>query len=99
MRYFPLVHLTHLADVEELAGPCKSETKLETTDPGRAGPVKSTGSWQRPGGRQDLSHTLSLGSILGSRRVVPGGQGGGEAARALTAERLFFGKRHRLVGF
>lgn len=80
VRYWPLAHLTHLA------APCERETKLETTDPGRAGPVKSTGSRQRPGGHQALSRTLSLGSILGSRRVLPGGQGGGEAARALTAE-------------
>lgn len=51
VRYWPLAHLTHLA------APCERETKLETTDPGRAGPVKSTGSWQRPGGHQALSRT------------------------------------------
>lgn len=51
VRYWPLAHLTHLA------APCERETKLETTDPGRAGPVKSTGSRQRPGGHQALSRT------------------------------------------
>lgn len=57
MRYFPLVYLTHLADVEELAALCKSETKLEITEPGREGPVKSTGLWQSLVGARS-SHAL-----------------------------------------
>lgn len=53
-----LVCLTHLAGAQELAVPRKSKTKSETTDPEREGPIKCTGSWQRPGKCQAVSYML-----------------------------------------
>lgn len=40
-RHFPLVRLTHLAGVQRLTAPCKSKTKLESTDPEKEGGLNS----------------------------------------------------------
>lgn len=71
---FPLVCLTHLAGAQQLAMPCKSKTKSETTDPekGRLNQIHELTAkpWCVLG---PPTHILSLGSVLGSGSMPLGG--------------------------